>query len=72
MPPDRDFVLDRVPGAPDALVALGAAHGFKFTSLFGKILSELAVDGSTASDISGFEMDRPVLTMADPPKSFLL
>jgi len=72
MPPDRDFLLDSVPGEPNALVALGAAHGFKFASLFGRILSELALDGTTRSDISGFEMDRPVLTMADPPKSFLV
>ena len=33
--PDRDFVLDAVPGHPEVLVALGAAHGFKFASWFG-------------------------------------
>ena len=33
---DRDFVLDRVPDHPQVLVALGAAHGFKFASWFGR------------------------------------
>ena len=47
--PDRDFVLDRVPEAPNVLVALGAAHAFKFASLFGRILAELIVDGATPS-----------------------
>ncbi len=36
--PDRDFVLDAVPGHPDVFVALGAAHGFKFAALFGEIM----------------------------------
>jgi sarcosine oxidase len=72
MPPDRNFVLDSVPGHPNVLVALGAAHGFKFTSLFGRILADLAVDGSTGYDIAGFEADRPIMTMDDPPTSFLI
>ncbi len=69
--PDRDFVLDAVPGHPGVLVALGAAHGFKFASLFGRILSELALDGVTDTDLEPYRMDRPVLTMKDPPKHFL-
>lgn len=72
MTPDRDFVLDRVPGHPNVLVALGAAHGFKFASWFGRTLAELAVAGATSQDLSGFEMDRTILTMADPPRSFLV
>src|SRR6185312_3516651 len=28
--PDRDFVIDSVPGHPSVHVGLGAAHGFKF------------------------------------------
>ncbi len=43
--PDRDFVLDRLPDHPNVLVALGAAHGFKFASLFGRIAAELVADG---------------------------
>jgi sarcosine oxidase len=72
MPPDRDFVLDRVPEHPNVLVALGAAHGFKFAAWFGKALAELAVEGLTDADVSPFAIDRPALTEANPPKRFLL
>ena len=34
--PDRDFVVDRLPEAPNVLVALGAAHGYKFASRAGQ------------------------------------
>jgi sarcosine oxidase len=70
--PDRDFVLDAVPGHPNVLVALGAAHGFKFASLFGRVLADLAVEGRTDVDVDGFEMDRKLLSMEDPPTSFLI
>jgi sarcosine oxidase len=69
--PDRDFVIDTLPGQPNILVALGAAHGFKFASLFGKTLGELAIDGATSSDIRAFKIDRPVLLEDDPPKHFM-
>jgi sarcosine oxidase len=58
---DRDFVLDRLPDHPQVLVALGAAHGFKFASWFGRTLAELAVDGGTPDDISPFSLTRPGL-----------
>jgi sarcosine oxidase len=70
--PDRDFVLDALPEHPNVLVALGAAHGFKFASLFGKILGELALDGSTHSNIAPFKIDRPILRMANPPRNFMV
>jgi sarcosine oxidase len=71
--PDRDFVLDRVPGHPSVLVALGAAHAFKFAALFGRILADLAIDGSTDSgDLSAFAIDRALLRMQDPPTSYLI
>jgi sarcosine oxidase len=72
MPPDRDFVIDAVPGHPDIHVALGAAHGFKFASLFGRIFSELAADGATLSDLAPFRIDRPILRDPDPPTSFMV
>lgn len=58
MPPDRDFVIDEVPGRPDMYVAQGAAHGYKFAAVFGKILAELAVDGRTDNDLSAFRFER--------------
>ena len=39
--PDRDFVVDRLPDMPGVAVALGAAHGFKFASVLGRVLAEL-------------------------------
>ena len=48
--PDRDFVIDTVPGRPEIAVAIGGGHGFKFASLVGRILSELAIDGRTPHD----------------------
>lgn len=60
---DRDFVLDSIPGHPGVQVALGAAHGFKFASWFGRCLAERAIfDGKTDSDIYPFRLDRPAIT----------
>jgi sarcosine oxidase len=72
MPPDRDFVIDALPGCEDVLVALGAAHAFKFAALFGRILEELAIDGVTAFDIGPFAIDRAALTAPNPTKSFAI
>ena len=74
MPPDRDFVLDRLPDHPNVFVALGAAHGYKFASVFGRILAELAIDGATPSapEIEGFRIDRPILLEEDPATSFMV
>jgi sarcosine oxidase len=72
MPPDRDFVIDALPGYENCVVAIGAGHAFKFASLIGKILSELAIGGSTASNIDAFKIDRPILQMENPPKSFMV
>ena len=72
--PDRDFVLDRLPDHPNVWLALGAAHGYKFASILGRILAELIVDGSTPSamEIEAFRVDRPVLLMEHPPTSFMV
>ena len=62
MPPDRDFVLDFVPGHPRLAVCIGAGHAAKFAGLLGRILSELTLDGATAYPIEAFRADRPALT----------
>ncbi len=59
--PDRDFVMDRVPGHPDVVVGLGAGHGFKFAPTFGRLLADL-VTGERASISPTFALDRPALT----------
>jgi monomeric sarcosine oxidase len=72
--PDRDFVIDRLPDAPGVLVALGTGHGFKFASVIGRILVELALDGTSPSDgeLAAFRIDRPILLEADPPRTWLV
>ena len=62
MPPDRNFILDFLPGEPNILVADGAGHGFKFASLIGKIMTDLALEGKTPYDLSQFSFDRPALS----------
>ena len=72
--PDRDLVVDRLPGEPGVVVALGAAHGFKFASVLGRILAELSVDGTTPSavDLDRFRIDRPILLETDPATSWMV
>ena len=70
--PDRHFIVDFVPGHREVLVAIGAGHAFKFASALGQVLSELAIDGTTDADLSAFNIDRPILLRADPPKSFFV
>jgi sarcosine oxidase len=70
--PDRDFVIDTVPGHENIALAIGAGHAFKFASVIGRILSELAIDGETPSDIAAFDMERPILRERDPQKSYMV
>ena len=72
--PDRDFVVDRVPDAPGVVVGLGAAHGFKFASVLGRVLAELALDGSSPSDpeLGAFKIDRPILLEEAPATSWMI
>lgn len=61
MTPDRDFILDAMPGHPNVIVGSGAAHAGKFCGLLGEILSDLAVSGRSDYEISAFRADRPAL-----------
>jgi sarcosine oxidase len=70
--PDRDFVIDSVPGHEQICIAIGAGHAFKFASVIGRILSELACDGRTPSDIGAFEIERPILREKNPAKSYMV
>jgi sarcosine oxidase len=66
--PDRDFIVDRVPEHPGIVVALGAAHGYKFAALFGQILASLALDPTRQRPAFGhdlFAFGRPALA-AEP------
>jgi sarcosine oxidase len=70
--PDRDFVIDAVPEHPTALVAIGGGHGFKFASLIGRILAELAIDGRTGHDLEPFRIDRPILRLENPVRNYMV
>ena len=72
LPPDRDFVLDWLPGHERVLLAVGAGHAFKFATQIGRILTELALDGSTAHDISLFRADRRALHDPGAPRTWHL
>lgn len=57
--PDEDFIIDVHPECPEILIAAGfSGHGFKFCSLVGRIMSELALTGNTEFDISPFLISR--------------
>ena len=59
MAPDGDFILDRLPGSPDIIVASPCSgHGFKFAPVIGEILADLAITGATRHDISRFRLAR--------------
>lgn len=56
--PDQHFVLDLVPGVERASFGLGTAHAFKFASVFGRALLELAYDGASEWRLPRFAADR--------------
>jgi sarcosine oxidase len=62
MPPDRDFVVDRLPGEERVLLCIGAGHAAKFAGILGRILADLALHGETAHPIEAFRADRPAMT----------
>ena len=64
LPPDREFIIDHVPGHPRIVTAVGGGHAGKFASLIGRILADLAISGSTPYPIDAFRADRPAI--ADP------
>ena len=65
MPPDRGFIVDILPGLPQISLAIGAGHAFKFASLIGLILSQLAMDGKSVYPIDAFSLRRPAITDPD-------
>jgi N-methyl-L-tryptophan oxidase len=57
--PDEDFIIDRHPFHPNVLIAGGfSGHGFKFSSVVGEILADLAVNGHSLQDIRPFSLSR--------------
>jgi sarcosine oxidase len=59
MTPDGDFLIDRLPGAPNIIVASPCSgHGFKFAPVVGEILADLAQSGTTSHDVARFGLAR--------------
>ena len=57
--PDEHFIIDTLPEAPAVSVAAGfSGHGYKFCSVVGEIMADLAMHGSTRHDIGLFRLNR--------------
>ena len=57
--PDEDFIVDQLPGHPNIVVVSACSgHGFKFASVLGEALADLATTGSTNLDIARFSLSR--------------
>lgn len=56
---DEDFVIDLHPGDDRIVLASPCSgHGFKFASVIGEVLADLATEGGTPHDISRFRVGR--------------
>jgi sarcosine oxidase len=59
---DEHFVIDTLPDAPQVIVASPCSgHGFKFASVVGEVLADLATDARPRLDLSLFSLGRPGL-----------
>ncbi|MBI4279308.1 MAG: N-methyl-L-tryptophan oxidase, partial [Armatimonadetes bacterium] len=57
--PDEHFILDRHPEFPQVAIAAGfSGHGFKFCSVIGEIMADLAMEGGSPLDLSLFRLQR--------------
>jgi sarcosine oxidase len=57
--PDEDFVIDRSSADPRIILASPCSgHGFKFASVIGEVLADLALGKTPANDISRFKLER--------------
>jgi sarcosine oxidase len=57
--PDGHFIIDRHPALSRVTLAAGfSGHGFKFCSVVGEILADLALDGGSRWDLDLFRLSR--------------
>ena len=60
--PDQHFIVDRHPHFPNVVYGAGfSGHGFKFTSVIGDVLADLATAGRTSRPIAFLAATRPAL-----------
>jgi len=57
--PDHHFIIDRHPNYPQIAIGAGfSGHGFKFSTLIGKLLGQLVTQTPITLDLSLFRIDR--------------
>ena len=57
--PDEHFVIDSLPGHPEVIVASPCSgHGFKFASVIGEVLADLATTGTSRMNLDLFSYGR--------------
>jgi len=57
--PDEHFIIDRLPGMPQVVIASPCSgHGFKFGTVFGEVLADMAGGAKPAFDLSMFSLAR--------------
>jgi sarcosine oxidase len=57
--PDENFIIDHYPRHKNVILACGfSGHGFKFASVIGEILSDLAIKGKTEQPIDFLSLRR--------------
>ncbi len=60
--PDRHFIVDAHPELPNIVMGAGfSGHGFKFASVLGRALADLAADGKTELPIGFLSVERDAL-----------
>jgi len=65
--PDEHFILDVHPDAAQVSIAAGfSGHGFKFCSVVGEIMADLATTGQTRWNVELFRLARPALRAPAP------
>jgi sarcosine oxidase len=57
--PDEHFIIDLHPVFPQVCIAAGfSGHGFKFCSVVGEIMADLAQTGQSRHDLNLFRLRR--------------
>lgn len=64
--PDLHFIVDRHPRFENVVIACGfSGHGYKFTSVLGEVLADLAIEGKTTSPIEFLSLKRAALQISE-------
>jgi sarcosine oxidase len=57
--PDETFIVDTLPGQPEVIIASPCSgHGYKFASVMGEILADLATGSAPRFDLAPFSLAR--------------